>query len=439
MTPLTLERLQAEFGGRIEEATNRVVTHVEIDGGAATYNVYTALALDSSAPNGLRVSCNRGHQTAVQAIVFGKLGLPIPEPANDNKPSTLPLIDPSKWDGVPVPERRWFVPDMVPMRTVTNLSGEGGSGKTGLALQLMAASALQTPWLGIDVLPGKSIYFGAEDEADELHRRLACIVAGMGGRLSDLSGLRVIPMAERDAVLARPMLGRMAMTDLLKQLVEAIADFRPQLVVLDPAADVFGGDEIKRDQVRGFIGMLRTVALSFDCAVLLLSHPSLTGINSGSGSSGSTAWSNSVRSRLYLETPKENGVPDPQARVLKTMKANYGPVGSKLKLRWSDGIYALDAGPDPAVEALTNGAVDRLYVELLTLLNEQGHNLSPAPSVTYAPAVMAKHPKAKGYRKEALAGAQQRLLDAGRIRIEEHGKPSRRQRRLVVVPPDPAE
>ena len=61
---------------------------------------------------------------------------------------------------------------------------------------------------------------------------------------------------------------------------------------------------------------------------MLLAHPSLTGMNTGTGTSGSTAWNNSVRSRLYLDRVRESGIePDPDARVLRTMKSNYGPVG----------------------------------------------------------------------------------------------------------------
>ena len=55
---------------------------------------------------------------------------------------------------------------------------------------------------------------------------------------------------------------------------------------------------MSRTQAKQFVGMLRGIALRFDCVVMMLAHPSLTGINSGSGASGSTAWSNSVRPAL---------------------------------------------------------------------------------------------------------------------------------------------
>ena len=45
-----------------------------------------------------------------------------------------------------MPERQWFVENWIPHRTVTNLSGAGGSGKTEIVLQLIAAASLRTEW-----------------------------------------------------------------------------------------------------------------------------------------------------------------------------------------------------------------------------------------------------------------------------------------------------
>src|SRR6266851_10170301 len=96
---------------------------------------------------------------------------------------SLPVIDPREWQGKPVPERQWFVEGLIPDRTVTNLSGDGGSGKTEIILQLIAASSLGTQWFGKDVSVGPSLYYGAEDEFDELHIRLKTIVQQAGREL----------------------------------------------------------------------------------------------------------------------------------------------------------------------------------------------------------------------------------------------------------------
>jgi RecA-family ATPase len=315
--------------------------------------------------------------------------------ANPLHASPLPVIDPRDWQGKPVPDRQWFVDGWIPDRTVTNLSGDGGSGKTLIIMQLIAAASLQTEWLGRTVAVGPCLYYGAEDEADELHRRLKSIVASAGRELSDLDGIRLIPMAGSDAVLAEPdRNGHLAATALFQKLERETKALRPKLVVIDPSADVFGGDEINRSQVRKFVSMLRGLAIDYDCAVLLLSHPSLAGLTSGTGTSGSTAWNNSVRSRLYLQTTS------PDTRVLKVVKANHGKVGDEIAIRWNDGVYELDNGGDPVVENVINGKTDALFLELLALFADQGQNLGIQPGTSYAPAKMAKHPKAKGFSKD---------------------------------------
>jgi RecA-family ATPase len=189
--------------------------------------------------------------------------------------------------------------------------------------------------------------------------------------------------------------------------------------------------KIKRNQVRQFVSALRALAIQIDCAVLLLSHPSLTGMNTGSGLSGSTAWNNSVRSRLYLTSGGED---DPDARVLSIKKANYGPAGASVGVRWQNGVYVLDGGSDVAVSSLLNLKVDTLFLELLALFAALDQDLSAKPSSTYAPTMMARHPKAKGFTKRQLEAAMQRLLESKRIHIVTEGPPSKQRKRVAVGP-----
>ena len=115
-------------------------------------------------------------------------------------------------------------------------------------------------------------------------------------------------------------------------------------------ADTFGGNENDRAQVRQFVGLLRKLAMTADGAVVLLSHPSLTGINSGSGLSGSTGWHNSVRARMYLHstTPTEGEQPDNDLREIEFKKNNYGPKGHGIVLRYKNGLFL----PEPELSSL---------------------------------------------------------------------------------------
>ncbi|MER8958694.1 AAA family ATPase [Mesorhizobium sp. M0701] len=349
-----------------------------------------------------------------------------PVAANDNG---LPFINPADWHGLPVPTREWFLGGLIPKRQVTILNGDGGVGKSLLALQISAASAMGCQTIGMQPMAGRVMYLGAEDEADEFHRRLADITYQHHRQMSDLSDFRLIPMADRDALLAVPdKAGVMQPTDNMGKLVERLAEFRPGFLVLDTSADLFGGDEIKRNHVRQFIAMLRKPAIQLDMSVLLLSHPSIQGMQSGTGSSGSTAWNNSVRSRLYLT----KGTDDEDMRILTTKKANYGKTGSEIKVRWQDGAFALDDGKPSPVAGLLNKRADDVFMAVLAKFAEQGVNVSANTGPTYAPSKIAGHPDAKGTSKRQLVDAMARMFDAGRIKMITEGSASRMRSRLAI-------
>lgn len=185
--------------------------------------------------------------------------------------------------------------------------------------------------------------------------------------------------------------------------------------------------------------MLRGLAIEFDFAVLLLAHPSIAGMASGSGSSGSTAWSNSVRSRLYLDRPKPDGdeKPDEDQRILTVKKANYAPTGGKIELRWKAGCFVRDDGEvSPEREAMRNacaGETDGIFLKLLSTMIKQGREVSPKSlSVSYAPSVFEKHPDSQGIRKKVFAAAMERLLNSGAIHIRTDGPPSKKRSRLAL-------
>ena len=62
--------------------------------------------------------------------------------------------------------------------------------------------ATGAPWIGNQPRKGGAIYISAEDDADELHRRVVDIAAGQGRLLSDLQRLTLISLAGEDALLA---------------------------------------------------------------------------------------------------------------------------------------------------------------------------------------------------------------------------------------------
>jgi RecA-family ATPase len=352
----------------------------------------------------------------------------------------LPFIDMSTWrvnEGVP--PRQWGVLDLFPRRNVALLSGEGAAGKTLLQLQLGIAHALGRDWIGTLPEPGPFLYFGAEDDTDEIHRRLADILKHYGADFPDLQGkVHLLSFAGEDAVLGHAdHTGLVKPTPLFERLMMAAIDIQPVLIGIDTSADVFAGNENDRSQVRQFVGMLRKVAIQANAYIIVNSHPSLTGINSGSGMSGSTGWHNSVRARAYLTAAKtdKDEEPDPNLRMLEFKKSNYGPIAKSIALRWQNGIYVPVAGIGSLDKMAKEQNADRLFVALLDRFNDQGRNVSEkAASKNYAPTVFGKETEAKkfGIKKIDFEAAMRRLFDASDIAVEHYGAPCRGTTRLVT-------
>lgn len=347
----------------------------------------------------------------------------------------MQVVIPAKWQGKPIPKREWYVQDLIPDRNVTLLSGDGGLGKSLAAVQIGIAGVLGAEVFGITPSPGGCFYLGAEDDADEFQRRMADVLAHYRCGFEDLGDqFRLAPLAGTDATLALPDKTKtMQPTAMMHALIEEIEAFNPALVVLDTSADLFGGEEINRTQVRQFVGMLRKIAMGCDTAVLLLSHPSVAGMASGSGLSGSTAWNNSVRSRLYL-TAVEG---DDDARLLTNVKANYGKKGAEIKMRWEDGLFVIEDGKAAQrASGMLNKHTDAAFIKLLSKLNRTGQRVGTATGANYAPKVMAEHIDAKGLKKDDLKASMQRLLEDGLIKIIMEGPASKQRQRLIVSSED---
>jgi RecA-family ATPase len=337
----------------------------------------------------------------------------------------------------PAPSREWLCEPLVPAFTVTLLAGDGGTGKSLLAMQLSVAvaSPQAAKWCGLSVASGAVLYLSAEDDVDEIHRRLASICEASGLNVEDLDRLSIIALAGEDAVLAAPDKAGLKTTPLFAAIEQQIEAERPVLVVADTLADIFAGQENERAQARQFVGLLRGWAIRYDTTILLLSHPSLSGLASGTGMSGSTAWGNSVRSRLYFDRVKVEDIePDPDARVLRTKKSNYARTGGEIRLRWQDGVFVVT---DNAAAASAFGAIaersraEQVFLRLIDAFAAEGRHVSATPSANYAPAVFAKDSRADGINRRGFQDAMSRLFASREIVVSEFGPASRRLRKIV--------
>ncbi|MGN7160839.1 AAA family ATPase [Sphingomonas sp. SAFR-052] len=260
----------------------------------------------------------------------------------DRAPLPLAVLSPADWQGIKPPVREWKVEGLVPNHQATLLTGAGAAGKSLLSQLLCTCAGMGMPFLGVNVDRCPTLYITCEDDNDELHRRQQAICDGlemplgatrghvhllslygeMGNELCTFDDKRTLVTAKR-----------------YREIVQTAQALGVRLIVLDNTSHMFTGNENARSEVAAFVNLANAMARDIDGAVILVGFPN----KAGDSYSGSTAWENQVRSRLFLETPKnEDGIViDPDYRVLRNEKANYARKGSEIGFMWQNGTFVL--------------------------------------------------------------------------------------------------
>jgi len=230
-------------------------------------------------------------------------------------------------------------------------------------------------------------------------------------------------------VLAASRSGKITPTPLYHQLLEAAGDIKPIMIGIASSANVYAGSEIDRSQVQQFVGLLTRMAIVATGSVVLISHPSLTGITTDTGLSGTTQWHNAVRARMYLKSvkPESGEQPDNDLRQLEFKKNQYGAISEAIVLKYRNGMFL----PVPGVASFDKLAQERkaedVFLDLLGRFTRENRFVSDKSSSTYAPAVFAREDEAKHHAltNKMLEAAMRRLFQTNKIWNEPSGRPSR--------------
>jgi RecA-family ATPase len=350
----------------------------------------------------------------------------------------LRWLDMSNWDREPIPERKWAIRDRVPLNQAGLFSGEGGAGKSIIELTKDVAHVTGKDWLGSLPELGPAFYIGAEDDKDEIHIRLANIANHYGVTFEQLiaGGLHVLCLLGQDATLcaASGKSGRVEVTYLYRQLYEAAGDIKPKNISIDTLSRAFAGNELDRVQVYAFAMHMQALAMVACGFATVLSHPSLQGIASGTGISGSTAWHGAFRFRQYLKGVKPDGgeQPDDDLRDLEFKKNQYGPKGETIVVRYQRGLFL----PVPGVGSLEKMAQeqkdDEQFLAMLDQFDRQGRHVSDkAQANNYAPFMFSKDPRANSTSRAKFAAAMDRLFATNKIHVGTYGRPSKQSSKIT--------
>jgi hypothetical protein len=314
-------------------------------------------------------------------------------------PKPEPLLKPvSVFDVLthPAPPPAFVWDGYLPRGVVALFGAHGGTGKSTIALMLAVATVTGRPLFGVATEQSPAVFVSLEDGAGIVRHRLAGICRAWGIDPLALRDLHIVDGTENPELYAADQRSAGDVTSTYTDLTRLVQSTGAGLVVVDNASDSFGGDEINRRQVRAFMRSLGLVARLTDCAVCLLAHVDKTTSRNrkaegGEGYSGSTAWHNSARSRLFM-TRDESGL-----LTLEHQKSNLGRMQEPISLVWPEGglpMLATDAPDYSALDGRGQGrADDNAAAALLVLLAEfesRGQFASPAVTSRNHPYALLK-------------------------------------------------
>lgn len=341
----------------------------------------------------------------------------------------------------PKPALRHLVPGMIPIGEVTLFSGDGGLGKSILGMQLLTAVAAGIPWLGHGVPQGVAYGLFCEDTEDILQLRQIAISEHYNVRDEDLRHLYINDRAIDETKL----FGRRSdlhpldagWTPLWQRYCATLRRLRPVVNVIDTAAAVFGGNENDRDQVGEFIRGLKKLSIELAMATVIFAHPSVEGMKSGRGASGSTGWANTARAHIYFTRPDdpEANDPDDEIREVITRKHNYGKKALPFRVKWHEGCYVPMEGEDRpvgAVARIEKGLLEQILIDLVAdgEARDSLYSASARSPERYVVTMAARlHPQ---HASKFFENALKDLLARGRLLIAQ--RTNRRGAGLIVNP-----
>jgi hypothetical protein len=262
----------------------------------------------------------------------------------------------------------------LPRGEVCLFGAHGGAGKSSIALMLALSTVVGRPLFGVATDKSPAVFVSLEDGEHVVRHRLAYMCRAWNIDPAALADrLHIVDGTENPELFAADNRNAGDVTATYRELAQLVQSTNAGLVVVDNASDAFGGDEINRRQVRGFMRSLAGVARLTNCAVVLLAHVDKATSRSrraegGEGYSGSTAWHNSSRSRIFMSRD-ESGL-----LTLEHQKSNFGKPREPISLLWPDGglpELAADSQDFTAVDSRQQGRTDdNNAAELLKMLDE---------------------------------------------------------------------
>ena len=261
-------------------------------------------------------------------------------------------------------ERQWLIQNWLPANCVSMFTGTGGVGKSFATLQIACGlisgvvmdcffKKTEAPAQNAKLPTINVVYAAWEDELQEVSRRVRRIKGNLEWpNLEKIANQFYYVDLKKFGPIWGPKAGdhlstRGGLLQCGEELLRICEDKRAQLLVLDPSAGAFGGNENDRAAVREFTGYMSGWGVDNKCAALIISHPPKT----GETYSGSTDWLGSVRSLWNLGL-RSTTIDKKEEKYysLRHEKSNYSLTQSEMYLvRGKYGVWTEVVSSEDAV------------------------------------------------------------------------------------------
>jgi hypothetical protein len=331
----------------------------------------------------------------------------------------IPQSKPIDWTALAnkePPKREWAESFWLGMGYTTGLIGPGGVGKSLTAQTWASTLSLGRSYIGEVHRARKALIWNCEDDRDEIWRRQLDISRWLGVGLEAFAdSLFIESRVGHDNTMFTTEFGRTLFTPLIEELRAQAHDYQAEVVILDNAAQFYGGNENDRHQVTTFLNAISGALPGR--AVILLAHPSR---QAGSEYSGSSAWENAVRMRLYLgnKLPDQQQDEDPAdgARYLSKRKANYTHADYR-RFTFRDGVLIPDEIEGGGlIEGIRKQKAGRVVIEAARRLHELGLRMTDgSTSPQFLPKLILDYKLGEGCSKKELADAMREAMLDGAL------------------------
>lgn len=365
-------------------------------------------------------------------------------PAQEAKPLDLEGNKAKHLLAVPPTPQRFVVEGLLPEPVTAAIVAPGSTGKSFFLLQLAASVATGSPFFGHAIRqPGGVLMLGAEDDRDEIARRLHAIADANGWpewrEERDLLGEHFYPIArvgEDNRLTVR------SGTDIVRNLQwmgEIIATARAipnlRLIILDPVSRFRSGDENSNEDATKFVEALELIRRETGVTVLCAHHAKKGSDGSDAdGIRGASAFVDALRFAATLSTPnvergKQLGLSDEERRKMvrfNVVKSNYRTDTDAFWMRRGQG-GALEWMEEPAQPVKAGAAAekgDERYAAVLPKLQEliRKHDEEGKPLTNRALRDYAGTAGIFGCSDQVLRGIVARAIHEKAIFEHEHEK-----------------